>query len=50
MIQMSVGEKDRVEFEIRSRWRAIQRLGFLAALKQTAIDKNSRLLCLDDVT
>ena len=28
----------------------IQRLGFLAALKQTAIDKNPRLFCLNDVT
>ena len=50
MIQMSVREKDRVEFAIRSRWRAIQRLRFFATLKQTAIDKNSRLLCLNDVT
>ena len=50
MIQMSVRENDRVEFAIRSRWRAIQRLRFFATLKQTAIDKNSRLLCLNDVT
>ena len=50
MIQMSVREKDRVECEIRSRWRAIQRLRFFATLKQTAIDKNPRLLCLNDVT
>ena len=50
MIQMSVREKDRIEFAIRCRWRAIQRLRFFATLKQTAIDKNSRLLCLNDVT
>ena len=50
MIQMSVGEYYRIECEIRSRWWPIQSLGFLATLKQTAIDKNSRLLCLNDVT
>ena len=50
MIQICVREKDRVECEIRSRWRAIQRLRFFATLKQTAIDKNPRLLCLNDVT
>ncbi len=50
MIQMSVRKKDRIEFEIRSRWWPIQRLRFLAALKKTAIDKNSRLLGLNDVT
>src|SRR6187401_970611 len=50
MIQMSVGKKNRVEFVIRSRWQPIQRLRFPATLKQTTIDKNSRLLCLDDIT
>src|SRR4029079_12355128 len=50
MIQMSVGKKNRSEFGIRSRWRAIQRFRFLATLKQATIDKNSRLLCLDDIT
>jgi hypothetical protein len=50
MIQMSVGEKDRVECEIRScRW-PIQRLRFFAALKQTAINQDPRLFCPDDVT
>src|SRR3954449_8639854 len=50
MIQMSVGDKDRIEFVIRSRWRAIQRLRFLATLKQTAIEKNTGVLGLNDVT
>jgi hypothetical protein len=50
MIQMSVGEKYRVECAIRSCWWPIQRLGFFAALKQTAIDKDTRLLCLNDIT
>ena len=50
MIQMSVREKDRIVFAIRCRWRPIQRLRFFATLKQTAIDKNSRLLGLNDVT
>ena|SRR6188472_462796 len=50
MIQMPMGEKDRIELAIRSRGRAIQRLRFFAALKQTAIDKNSGLLCFNDVT
>ena len=50
MIQMSVRENDRIEFAIRSCWRAIQRLRFFATLKQTAVDKNARLLCLYDVT
>jgi hypothetical protein len=47
---MSVRQKDRIEFAIRSRWWPIQRFGFFAALKQTAIEKNPRLLCLNDVT
>jgi hypothetical protein len=50
MIQMSVGEKYGVECTIRSGRRSIERLGFLAALEQTAIDENARLLCLNDVT
>ena len=50
MIQMSMRENDRIEFAIRSCRRTIECLGFLATLKQTAIDKNSRLLCLNDVT
>jgi hypothetical protein len=50
MIQMSVRENDRIEFAIRRHWRAIERLRFFAALKQPAIDKDSRLLCLNDVT
>ena len=49
MIQVSVREKDCIEFVIRSCWRAIQRLRFFAALKQTTIDKNSRLLGLNDI-
>jgi hypothetical protein len=47
---MSVGEQDRIECAIRRRGRPIQRLRFFAALKQTAIDKDTRLLCLNDVT
>jgi hypothetical protein len=50
MIQMSVCEKDLIEFAIRGRGWPIQRLRFPASLKQTAIHKNSRLLCLNDVT
>jgi hypothetical protein len=38
MIQMSVGEKYRVECEIQSCRRAIERLRFFATLKQTAIE------------
>src|SRR5215831_9661113 len=50
MIQMSVRKQYRVECAIRScRW-PVQRLGFFAALKQTAINHDPRLLCLDDVT
>ena len=50
MIQMAVREKDRVECEIRSCRRAIQCLRFFATLKQTTVDKNARLFCLNDVT
>jgi hypothetical protein len=39
----------RVELGIRSGWRAIQELGFFAALKETVINENTRLFCLDDV-
>jgi hypothetical protein len=45
-----VGEKNRVECAIRCRRRPVQRLRFFATLKQTAIKKNSCLLCLDEVT
>jgi hypothetical protein len=47
---MCVGKKYRVEYAIGRRRRPVQRLRFLAALKLTAINKNSRLVCLDDVT
>ena len=50
MIQMCVGEKYRVEYEIGRRRRSVQRLGFLSALKLTAINQDPRLPCLDDVT
>jgi hypothetical protein len=50
VIQVCVGEKNRVECAIRRRRRPVQRLGFFAALKQTAIEKNSGLLSLDEIT
>jgi hypothetical protein len=50
MIQMSVREQHRIECAIRRRGRTIQRLRFFAALKQTAINQDPRLVCLDDVT
>ena len=50
MIQMRVGKKYRVEYEIGRRRRSVQRVRFLATLKLTAIDKNSSLSCFDDVT
>ena len=40
----------RIDHEIGHRRRTIQRLGFFAALKETAINENSRLVRLDDVT
>jgi hypothetical protein len=43
-------ESSTVEFAIRRCWSPIQRLRFFAALKKTAIDQNSRLLGLNDVT
>ena len=50
MIQMPVREQHCIESAVRCRWRTIKRLGFLAALKKTAIDENSRPFCLEDVT
>ena len=50
MIQVRVGENYRVEYVIGRRRRPVQCLGSLTALKLTAINKNSRLVCLDDIT
>ena len=50
MIEMAVREDYRIECAIRSYRRPIQRLGLLASLKETAINQDPRLFCMDDVT
>jgi len=50
MIEMPMCQQHCIESAIRRRGRPIQRVGFLAALKQPAINKDTCLLGFNDVT
>ena len=50
MIEMAMSEDHRVNLTIRRNRRAIERLGFPAALKEAAIHKDARALRLHAVT
>jgi hypothetical protein len=50
MIKMAMREQHGIKNAIRSSGRAIQGLGFFAALKETAINQNPSVLRLDAIT